>query len=78
MLVEQEVKKAVEKAKADLERRIPEIVAGITIYAMKHVNFRMGMDELTITVKMDGSAKSTEATSCPSVTVEPGSYGKIE
>ena len=53
-LIEEAVKDAVEKGKVDLERRIPEIVAGLSIRVMKNVQMRYGQDEIVIRVAMEG------------------------
>ena len=51
-LIEEAVKDAVEKAKVDLDRRIPEIVAGLSIRVMRNVQMRYGPDEIVIRVAM--------------------------
>ena len=48
--IEAEVTKAVEEAKARLQRRIPEIVAGVAIQAMQVVDFNRLGDTLHIKV----------------------------
>ena len=52
VLIEEAVKDAVEKAKVDLDRRIPEIVAGLSIRVMKNVQMRYGPSEIVIRVAM--------------------------
>ena len=52
VLIEEAVKDAVEKAKVDLDRRIPEIVAGLSIRVMRNVQLRYGPDEIVIRVAM--------------------------
>jgi len=52
VLIEEAVKDAVEKAKVDLDRRIPEIVAGLSIRVMRNVQMRYGPDEIVIRVAM--------------------------
>ena len=52
VLIKEVVKDAVEKAKVDLDRRIPEIVAGLSIRVMRNVQLRYGPDEIVIRVAM--------------------------
>ena len=53
--IDSEVKKAVEVAKRELDRRIPELVSGIAIRVMERVSMeRMGND-LVIHVKVEGA-----------------------
>ena len=50
--IEAEVTKAVEEAKARLQRRIPEIVAGIAIKTMEYVSMETMGNNLKIMVMM--------------------------
>ena len=51
--VEKVTKELVEKAKEELSKRIPQIVAGMSIKMMEHVSMRHMGTELIISVKMD-------------------------
>ena len=51
--VEDEVKKIVEQAKERLDRRIPEIVAGVSLRVMKGVSMETLHNTLMIKIKMD-------------------------
>lgn len=51
--VEDEVKKIMEQAKERLDRRIPEIVAGVSLRMMKGVSMETLHNTLMIKIKMD-------------------------
>ena len=53
--VERLTKELVEKAKEELSRKIPQIVAGMSIKMMEHVSMRHMGTELVISVKMDNN-----------------------
>ena len=52
--VEKTVMVAVEKAKAELELRIPEIVAGVALRVEKHISFERRGTDLCIHLSMGG------------------------
>ena len=51
--VDEAVKNAVARAKDELERRIPQIVAGLSIQVMERVSMETLGRELVIRVEMD-------------------------
>jgi len=51
--IERAVKTATENAKAELDRRVPEIVAGLAIKVMEHVSMERLQNELLIHVRME-------------------------
>ena len=51
--IERAVKTATENAKAELDRRVPEIVAGLAIKIMVHVSMKRLQNELLIHVRME-------------------------
>jgi hypothetical protein len=53
MEIEEAVKIATSKARDELEKRIPEIVSGISIRIMKRVNIERMADELVIHIKIE-------------------------
>lgn len=53
--IERAVKTATENAKAELDRRVPEIVAGLAIKIMEHVSMERLQNELLIHVRMDSA-----------------------
>ena len=53
--IERAVKTAVDNAKAELTRRVPEIVAGLAIRIMQRVSMESLRDELIIHVRMDNT-----------------------
>ena len=53
MEIDRAVKTATENAKAELDRRIPEIVAGLAINVIEHVSMERLQNELLIHVRMD-------------------------
>ena len=50
--VKQEVQKAVDQAKLDLERRIPEIVAGVSLELMEYVRMETLQNELVVRISL--------------------------
>jgi hypothetical protein len=53
MEIDRAVKTATENAKAELDRRVPEIVAGLAINVMKSVSMERLRNELLIHVRME-------------------------
>ncbi len=53
MQIEEAVKIAINNAKYELDRRIPEIVAGIAIHAMKRISMESLRDEIVIHIRME-------------------------
>jgi hypothetical protein len=53
--IEKEVAEAVKEAKARLERRIPEIVAGVALHVQKRLSIDRLQDEIVIHVKLSGA-----------------------
>ena len=53
MEVAEAVKLAIAKAKSDLDRRVPEIVAGLVIRVMQRVSMESLRDELLIHIRME-------------------------
>ena len=53
--IRKSVEVAVENAKKELDRRIPEIVAGLAIKIMKNVKLEEYNTELVIHIRMDKS-----------------------
>jgi len=53
--IERAVKIETEKAKAELDARIPQIVAGLAIKVMKYVSVERLRDELVIHIRMEGA-----------------------
>ena len=53
--IERAVKIETEKAKAELDARIPQIVAGLAIKVMKYVSVERLRDELLIKIRMEGA-----------------------
>ena len=51
--VEREVKKAVENAKAELDRRIPRLVAGLSISLLQQASFEYRGSHLCISVRLE-------------------------
>lgn len=58
--VEREVKKAIEAAKDELDRRVPEVVAGLSIKIMERVSFERMQNELVIHVQMPDISSQKE------------------
>ncbi len=53
LALEQEVEKALARAKADLDKRIPELVAGLALHVAKNFSVQNLRDELIIHVRLD-------------------------
>lgn len=53
MEIDRAVKTETENAKAELDRRVPEIVAGLAIKIMEHVSMERLQNELLIHVCME-------------------------
>jgi hypothetical protein len=51
--IEEEVKIAIANAKYQLDKRIPEIVAGLSIRVMNRISMESLRDEIVIHVRMD-------------------------